>query len=369
MRIVFVSYINTPQFSDPKQWLTRIRAYTGILEQLAKKTEVISIEQINYEGEYLQHGVRYLFFNYGSRKQLFPNHLHNQVKNLQPDIVFVHGLHFPFQIIQLRSKLGKKVRIMVQNHAEKPGNGWRRWLQRRADRVIDAYLFTSLAMADPWKEKKIINDSKKVYEVMEASSVFFPIDNSIAKEKTFANGDPIFLWVGRLDTNKDPLTVVRSFLKFSIAKPGARLYMIYHTEDLLPNIKKELLNHPCGQQAVQLVGKVDHGAMQYWFNSAAFIVAGSHYEGSGVAVCEGMSCGCIPIVTTINAFRKLTNNGNCGFMYEVGNEEQLLAIFLKTSSIDRDKEKQKVLHQFLSNLSFKAISSRIESIASSLFGK
>jgi hypothetical protein len=39
-------------------------------------------------------------------------------------------------------KLGKKVKIIVQNHAENPWTGWRGWLQRQASGSIDAYLFT-----------------------------------------------------------------------------------------------------------------------------------------------------------------------------------------------------------------------------------
>ena len=369
MRILFLSYINTPEFNDPKQWLKRIRAYTGILEQLAKKFEVISFEQINHSGEYFQKGVRYVFLNYGKKKKLFPQRLHTRVKELQPDIVFVHSMNFPFQILQLRRKLGTSVPIIVQNHAEKPRSGWKGWLQRKADRVIDAYLFTSRAMANSWQEKNIITDARKVHEVMEASSVFFPIDSTTAKQQTNVIGKPIFLWVGRLDENKDPLTVVRAFINFSISQPNARLYMIFHTNDLLPVIEKEISDHPHSRQSIHLVGKVEHEAMQNWFNSAAFIIAGSHYEGSGVAVCEAMSCGCIPIVTAIDAFRKLTNNGACGRLYEVGNKEQLLSILNETGSIELAEEKEKVLHQFHSQLSFEAIASGIETIVSSLVKK
>ncbi len=369
MRILFLSYINTPEFNDPKQWLKRIRAYTGILEQLARKFEVISIEQINYSGEYFHNNVRYVFLNYGKRKELFPNMLHTRVKELQPDIVFVHSMNFPFQVLQLRTRLGRSVPIIVQNHAEKPWSGWRGWLQRKADRVIRAYLFTSRAMANAWEEKNIITDADKVHEVMEASSVFFPINNTTARQQTKATGKPIFLWVGRLDANKDPLTVVRPFLKFAGSQPNARLYMIFHTDDLLPVIKNEISHYPHGDQSIQLVGRVEHEAMQYWFNSAAFIIAASHYEGSGVAVCEAMSCGCIPIVTAIDAFKKLTNNGACGRLYEVGDEEQLFKILNETNSIDLIAEKEKVLHQFHSQLSFEAIASAIERIISSFVKK
>ena len=50
---------------------------------------------------------------------------------------------------------------------------------------------------------------------MEVSSVFYPIDKIIARSKTNVSGDPVFIWAGRLNKNKDPLTVVNAFFKIS----------------------------------------------------------------------------------------------------------------------------------------------------------
>jgi glycosyltransferase involved in cell wall biosynthesis len=223
-------------------------------------------------------------------------------------------------------------------------------------------------MSEAWKRKKIITNNSKVHEVMEASSVFFHRQSS-SEKRTSASGNPIFLWVGRLDQNKDPLTVVRSFLRFSLQRPEAKLFMIYHQDELLNQLEKEVAIHPNGPGVVQFIGKVEHEAMQYWFNSAEFIISGSQYEGSGVAVCEAMSCGCVPILTKIDAFKKLTANGSCGFLYEAGNQEELLPILLNTNKLDMEYEKQKVLNQFDSSLSFTAIAGKIEEIALSLINK
>ena len=236
MKIVFTSYISSPEYYDPESWLKRIKAYNGILESLSKTHTVISFERINYEGLYEQNGVQYHFINSKENKTLIPGRMHQQIKMLQPDIVVVHGLHFPLQVIQLRSMLGKKVKIIVQHHAEKPFSGFKKTLQQWADRCIDAYLFTSYEMGMDWKE--IITDKKKIIEVMEASSVFQPMPKDFALSKTKVLAQPGFLWVGRLDANKDPLTVVSAFLQFTKKQSQARLYMIYHTDELKHEIEK-----------------------------------------------------------------------------------------------------------------------------------
>jgi len=44
----------------------------------------------------------------------------NYVKKLNPNVVIVHGMRSPWQVILLRWQLGNKVMIILQNHAERP---------------------------------------------------------------------------------------------------------------------------------------------------------------------------------------------------------------------------------------------------------
>lgn len=366
MKFVFASYVNSPGYDRPETWLSRIKAYVGILESLSRQSTVISIEQINYQGTYSFNGVQYHFLNFKKEKLYFPGHLHRFIKKLEPDVIVIQGLHFPLQVIQLHWLLGKKIKIIIQNHAEKPFAGLKKYLQRLADRYIHAYLFASREMGEDWVRRGNLASVEKIHEVMEVSSVFYPVDRPLARSKTKAIGNPFFLWVGRLDQNKDPLTVIKAFLKFIKVEPLARLYMIYHTEELLNDIKDILKQHADGNNAIQLVGRVPHDDMLYWFNSANFIISGSHYEGSGAAVCEAMSCGCIPVVTDIFSFRMMTANGKCGLLFEAGNEDALFAALKQTVQIDVQAMQNKVMEQFRNELSFDAIAGKIQRIATSL---
>lgn len=365
MKFVFTSYISTNEYNDPEAWLYRIRFYVGIPEALSLNNEVVSIEQINYSGWHHKNGVSYSFMQFSSWQRLFPVELHRFIKVQKPDVVFVQGLHFPLQVLQLRMVLGDKVKIIVQHHAELPFKGIRKPLQWLASRYVDAYLFASKSLGMEWVNKGNISSGRKIHEVMELSSVFRPIDKDFAKERTGAKGQPIFLWVGRLNKNKDPLTTIKAFLRFAAEHPSARLYMIYHTEELLPEINQLLANHP-QKGAITLAGKVPHKELLYWFNIADFFLSGSHYEGSGTAVCEAMSCGCVPVVTDIPSFRMITDNGRCGFLYPPGNEGELLTALHQTQQINIENKKKVCLDYFKSTLSFAAIAERIHSIARSL---
>lgn len=363
MKIVSTSYINTPEYTEPEKWLERISFYTGLLEELAKHYRVESIEQINYSGKLRKNGVHYHFLNYKKYQLYFPLALHRQIKKLNPDVVFVNGFVFPLQTIQLRRTLGKKVKIIVLHRAERPFPGLRGALQKIADNSVNGYLFVSVEFGEEWIKRGIIKDKKKIHEVMQSSSSFQPGNKDVAKRAFNITGDPVFLWVGRLDKNKDPITVIKGFKKYLSFRPTAKLYMIYQSEQILAAVKEIIAE--C-KDAIQLIGRIDHRQLQSWYNAADFFISGSHYEGSGIAACEAMSCGCIPLLTNIISFRRMTGPGKCGLLYEPGNTEGLLSALIKTDEMYIENEKEKTLRQFRTELSFEALSKKIETVINSI---
>jgi glycosyltransferase involved in cell wall biosynthesis len=143
--------------------------------------------------------------------------------------------------------------------------------------------------------------------------------------------------------------------------------MIYQSEELLQEVINLVREDTKTADAIKFVGKVVHEQLQNWYNSVDFIISGSHYEGSGVAVCEAMSCGCIPVVTNIASFRKMTGPGKCGLLYKPGSHKDLLAVLLQTIELNFEKEREKTLEQFENELSFKAIARKINGVVTSLY--
>jgi glycosyltransferase involved in cell wall biosynthesis len=366
MRIVNLSYsVPNVKSTNPEDWLKMISHSTGFLEKMGTTFEVISIYNINCNQNFQKSGVTYLFRTCSKWELWVPIRFNFLVKKMDPDVVIVNGLMFPWQIVMLRWQVGKHIKILAQHHAEKPLGDIRQYFQQWADRYIAAYLFCSSELAIPWVQKRQIRHAEKIKEVMEASSHFRPMEKKRAREITKVTGDPVFLWVGRLDENKDPLTVVKAFARFSSVKPNARLYLIFQSDELLDDIKRFLIDSHTSK-IIHLVGKIGHDEIQNWYSSADFIISSSHYEGSGVSICEGLSCGCIPILTNIPSFRMMSRQGTIGILFEPGNIESLFTAFKKTQEIDLATERQKALEQFKSTLSFDAISKKIMNVIDNL---
>jgi len=239
-------------------------------------------------------------------------------------------------------------------------------LQRIADRSVAAYLFASKPMGLRWVQNGNLASASKIHEVMEVSSGFKVIHKEIALSKTEAAGKPVFMWVGRLNLNKDPLTAVRAFLRYTSVNPLARLYMVYQTDELLDDIMAEITRYPLQQNNIKLIGKVPHAELLYWYNSADYMVSCSFYEGSGTALCEAMSCGCIPIATAIDSFKTITDNGKCGSLFEAGNEDSLYNTLVNIQQLDTQAKREHTLNHYNATLSFNAIASRFREIATTL---
>jgi glycosyltransferase involved in cell wall biosynthesis len=365
MKFVFASYVLSEGFNNPEQWLKRIELYAGIQSTLSENNEVISIEQIDYEGSCIKDGVQYQFIKLSAFERLFPLKLHWYILSHKPDVIIIQGLHFPLQVIQLGLMNRKRAKIIAQHHAERPFIGIKKYVQRLADFFVDAYLFASKPMGLEWVNKGNLSSPQKIHEVMEVSTHFNQINRKAARLKTGVNGGSVFLWVGRLNDNKDPLNVVRAFLRFAAISKEACLYMIYQSDELINEVRR-LTNASHYGDKIILVGKVLHDDLLYWFNSADFVLSGSHYEGSGTAVCEAMACGCVPVVTDIDSFRMITDNGRCGLLYETGNEDSLLNALVKTEASNIEEKRKNTLAYFRSNLSFEAIAKRIQEIAAGL---
>ena len=363
MRIVFLSYSYSPDISSPREWTERLKYYVGWSELLAKKHTVIRVDQINYEGIFSHNNIQYYCFNPRQKINYLPWKLHRSVRGLKPDIVVVSSFMYPLQIIQLRACLGSNVKIIVQHHAEKPFKGIKKIIQHFASRHVDLYFFVSKETGNHWVNNHNLVSDKKIMEFPEVSSGFYPFDKISARAITNLSGSPAFLWVGRLNQNKDPILAVKGFLLFAESHPEARLYMIFQTDELLKEITSLLpgKNKNC---PVVLLGKKPHLELLFWFNSADYYLSASHYEGSGTALCEAISCGCIPIVTDIPPFRAIL--GKSGLLYEPGNKNSLLSAFYQTSRLPIDERKQDLLNRFESELSFSAIAEKFQKIVQSL---
>jgi glycosyltransferase involved in cell wall biosynthesis len=249
----------------------------------------------------------------------------------------VQGLVFPLQVLLLKLFLNKDCIVLAQHHGERPfKNRVKKTLQAYADKAINGYLFTATGNAEMWVNADIIANKAKCHQVLEAATFFTRIDKAEAIKTTGMDGSVNFLWVGRLNENKDPITVLNAFGIYASKNPGVRLYMIYQDGKLLPEVVSIIKESAALANSITLVGKTEHSELPNWYSAADYLLSGSHREGSGYALIEAMACGCVPVVTDIPPFKAITNAGMYGYFYTPGDTQ---ALYLLLDSLAHDKHK------------------------------
>ncbi|MEO8771629.1 MAG: glycosyltransferase family 4 protein [Ferruginibacter sp.] len=355
LKVIDLVYYSHNDHDEPQPVLEIHAPATGFAEFIKDKVDIQFVKHLNYEGTEKINDIKYTFFKSRNRFWYIPFRTHRYIKREQPDIVIVEGLIFPLQLIILKFQLGKKVKIIAQHHGEKPFSGIKRLFQKYSDRFINAYLFTSIGNAKPWIDNNVIKDISKCREVLEGSTYFKRQDKIKSKELLSITGTNNFLWVGGLDKNKDPFTLLKAFEKYIAHNSLAKMYMIYQDELLLNEVKQIIEASETLKNSVKLVGKIEHKELAHWFSAADFYISCSHKEGSGYALLEAMACGCIPVVTDIASFKKMTSNGKVGYLYPVGNADALATILQQLSTINISAQLTAVEKYFYENCSFKNI--------------
>jgi len=270
------------------------------------------------------------------------------VQRLRPRLIHVQGLSLPGHARALKQRV-HGARLMAQDHADGLPRLWRRPAARRDMASLDAVAFTAADQANPFFDAGLFVPDLPVHEVLEAS-----ILHGEACRRPPRNGDPVhFVWLGRLDRNKDPLTVLSGFAAVADRFPGARLRMCFLEAPLLPAVRTKIERDPVLHARVDLLGPCSPTEVWRMLCESDFLLQGSHREGSGYAVIEALAAGVTPIVTDIPSLRSIV--GTAGFLWTPGDVDALVGCLERASTIDRDACAIAAREHFERHLSWDAV--------------
>ena len=358
MKVTFVNYYYDKDIPIDK-YVEKYQTIIGWGKALANQgLEVKVYHRFNKDCSFRHHEVDYYLIKDDLENDLKwfqnPKIFHEKIKTVPQEIIHINSFRYAYQASLLKRKV-PSAKIVIQHHAEKPDHWLKNFLLKKFTSSVDGFLFSSKEIYNKWVESGAISHKKKFAEIMEGSSEFLPAIRIESRKKTGMSGKPIFLWVGRLNENKDPITVLTGFSKLLSDFPEAKMYMIYSEDDLISEIETSIRQNTVLQDSVRLIGFVKYSEMQEYYNSSDYFVLGSHYEGSGFSLVEAMSCGVIPIVTDIPSFRMITNHGNVGALWKCGNVNSFYEKAKLIISQPIEQESAKALKFFNDDLSYPAI--------------
>jgi glycosyltransferase involved in cell wall biosynthesis len=365
-----IGFFTDPQARRPAELLTAWPTVVDVAEAACRCGVRVSVVQASAYGERLsRNGVSYYFLPFGVGS-VDGGHaaLGELLRELAPDVLHVHGLDFARDVLAL-AQLAPRIPIVLQDHASQPPRIWRRASWRRGVADAAGISFCAAAQARPFDSAGLLAPRTRVYEIPESSSRFTPGDRAAARRATGIVGDPAVLWVGHLDANKDPLTVLKGVSATTAVLPGLRLWCCFGVAPLQRAVEQRIIGDVRLRERVHLLGRVPHERIEQLMRAADLFVLGSHHEGSGYSLIEALACGLTPIVTDIPSFRSLTGGGAVGMLWPCGDtralSEALLALAPRVDSGLRDA----VRAHFERELSFDALGAKLAAMYQDVIGR
>jgi glycosyltransferase involved in cell wall biosynthesis len=367
VNVVQVNCVFDNGFADPEALLERYTTLTGWSDALvaAGAGPVSVVQRFHRSLQLTKNDVTYHFVSDGAPCRLSPWRyslaVARAVSALSPDVAHVNGLEFPIHVRHLRWALPPSTALVVQSHASGGGIGRAnaiRLLWRAARRSVDGFLFAAEEHAQAWRRAGVVAPYHRTYLVMPASTTFRPLEQGKSRHVSGVSGTPAVLWVGRLDANKDPLTVLDGFERALSALPGASLTMIYGTQALLSKVQRRIDSSAALRGRVRLVGEVARVQLPYFYSAADIFIVGSHHEGSGYSLMEAGACGAVPAVTDIPTFRVLTADGSLGALWSAGDAIDCSRALTELGRSNLASRRQHVADHFARTLSWPAVGRR-----------
>lgn len=321
------------------------------------KTRVKVLHRANYDSNGSANGVEYqLHKSLGTSNprfyHVFPRFnlkIVNEAKRLKKEgcnvCIHYNSLILPINLFILSLMLPKSIRIIVQTHAERPRNVLYNLLCRLSISRIDTVFFTNSEVAKPWIRKGII-DQKKIKSIMECGALVESVECIDDNNITSLSASPLVLWTGQLNSNKDPLLVLKGMERFFSVFSAGRMIMLYGQKaDLIDDVKALISSSDILSKHVEIIGTVPFNRVKNYYLAADIFVQGSHSEGSGLAVLDAMSCSAVPVVTNIPSFKELC--GDQSFLWEPDNLDSFVKQLSRLmEDFDLESEKLKAKSRF-----------------------
>jgi glycosyltransferase involved in cell wall biosynthesis len=362
LHVAQISFFADPQGRAPEQLLYDWPTLVDVAEAASCAGIRVSVLQACRSSQHLiRNGVSYHFLPFGRGVQAQSHTaggLAELLRQLNPDVLHVQGLGFPRDVLSLVADFAG-IPLLLQDHADRPPRPWRRRIWRRGLAVASGISFCSTQQAQPFVTAGHIKPRTKTYEIPESTSRFVPGDKEAARRATGVKGGPLLLWVGHLDANKDPLTVLEGISKVVPALPELRVYCCFGTAPLLHTVQRRIGADPLLRGRIHLLGCVPHDRIEQLMRAADLFVLGSHREGSGYSLIEALACGLPPVVTDIPSFRTLTGGGNVGALWRCGDSREFCQALLSLATKPQPALRRATRAHFDAELSFSALGRKL----------
>ncbi len=223
-----------------------------------------------------------------------------------------------------------KVPLVVQLHGDYLNNP--AWIkQRPINYVMNCVGKWVLRHSDAVRcvSERIRRQVVEEFGISKSRSVSIPIGTDLNTFQNFSPHvrEPIFLFVGRLILEKDPLLFIRSVLPVIKKYPQVRA-VIAGDGSLRTEMEAYLRSKMCHDR-FSFIGNVDKYALAGWYGKSLCLVHTAPWEGWGMPMIEALASGCVVITTDTGCALEAVRPRDTGLVVSVGDEVELTASMIE----------------------------------------
>ena len=245
------------------------------------------------------------------------------LKKYDPDIVLVSEYSENFWMTALyRIFFRKKYKIIsiCDDSADMIKNGSSRHIKacEKATKYLDGIILCNYLAKEIYQEKyldiktfvmPIIQNEQNFFEnkelvIMQAKKI---------AEKEHLVGKRVFLYVGRISPEKNPLYLVKSFVANHEENPENILYIIgdyiFENQSYNDEIDKYIASHHA-EEYIREIGRREGTELKAWFYAGQVLVLPSIQEAFGAVTNEALLCGNYVMVSSVAGSTCLVNSEN-----------------------------------------------------------
>ena len=186
-----------------------------------------------------------------------------------------------------------------------------------------------------------------------------PGDAAAARAVTGLHGDPAVLWVGHLDRNKDPLTVLEGVARTVADLPRLKLWCCFGSAPLRPVVEARIARDPALRGRVHLLGRVPHQQIEMLMRAADLFVLGSHREGGNYVADRGARHRLAAAGYRYPVVALAAGPGAVGFLWQRGDAHSLGKALRQGAAASGAETRARVRAHFEGHVSSKAVGRKL----------
>ena len=149
---------------------------------------------------------------------------------------------------------------------------------------------------------------------------FYPLPKTQARKALGLDNSRIILYVGNLKKEKGCLDLVDAFIELASKHPDLKLYAA--GTGAMNKAMAQRSNQVGLANRICLLGKVEHTALNHWYNAANLVCLPSYNEGVPNVLLEAMACGTPVVATQVGGIPEVVT-GDTGLLLEPGDVQML----------------------------------------------